>query len=243
MASYHTNTFRLLGAEPHSSSAAISDVACAEKRLGLRLPLSVREWYGYHEAIEILEKHSNQDPPIPIGEFTLSQWGAHRLLPFRIENQGVCIWSIVLDGSDDPPIYVDVDSTGTEWHLQAPTFSAYVYACVWDYKVVFGQPALAQAQNEPLSAEAIADLEMAFVAQPKTYGWPGSTQYRFAGNNHAVLIWAADGQADWFVGACDERSLESALRKVWQLNDVGKSFYDCSEIAKGVLARLRGQAT
>ncbi len=242
MKSFHTSTFRILGTQPRLSPAAASEVERAEERLGFRLPASVREWYGYDNAIGILVEHSNQDPPIPIDKFVVSQWKSRRLLPFRIENQGVCVWSIMLDGSDDPPVYVDVDSNGTEWRMQAPTFSDYVYACVWDYEVVLGQPGLAQAQNEPVSAEAIIDLEKAFVPQSKTYGWPGSTQYRFAGKNHAILIWSAEKQADWFVGARDEGSLESALRIVWKLDGVGNSFYDCSDIATRVLARVRSEA-
>ena len=130
----------------------------------------------------------------------------------------------MLDGSVDPPVYVDVDSDGTEWQMLAPTFSAYVRACIWDFEVVFGQPGLAQAQNAPVSAGAIAELRRIFTEEPKTLGWPGSTQYRFAGKNHAILIWAANDQADWFVGATDETSLEAALRMIWSLDDIGKSF-------------------
>lgn len=241
MASFHTSTFRHLGIEPRLSVTALSEVTRAEQRLGFRLPAAVREWYGYDDAVEILEEHSNQDPPIPVGEFAVLQWKSHQLIPFRIENQGVCVWSIMLDGSDDPPVYVDVDSNGTEWRILAPTFSAYVYACVWDYEVVFGKHGLAQAQNKPVSGEAIAELERSFVPQPSTHGWPGSTQYRFAGKAHAILIWSGEDGADWFVGAGDEISLESALRTVWQLDGVGDSFYGCSDLAKGVLTRIRAE--
>ncbi len=223
------------------SAKAISEVECAEQCIGLGLPASVREWYCYHDATKILEQHSDQDPPIPLDKFAVIQWKSSSLIPFRYENQGVCVWSILLNGSDDPPVYVDVDSNGSVWQLQAPTFSAYVYACVWDYEIVLGQPGEAAAQNEPLSAQAIAKLERDFRAEPKTYGWPGSTQHRFAGKDHGILIWAADNQADWFVGAKDEAVMESVLRSVWRMDDVGKSFYDCCDIAKLVLAKIRNE--
>ena len=48
--------------------------------------------------------------------------------------------------------------------------------------------------------------------------------------------------ADWFVGAADASSLEKALRLVWHLDGVGESFYDCSEIAKVILAELKPDA-
>ena len=78
----------------------------AEKRLGFRLPASVRESYSIKDAIDILAKYSNQDPPILLKEFAVTEWNSLRLLPFKYENQGVCTWSVVLDGSDDPPVYV-----------------------------------------------------------------------------------------------------------------------------------------
>jgi hypothetical protein len=56
-------------------------------------------------------------------------------------------------------------------------------------------------------------------------------------------VWSTEAQsADWFVGAADAASLESALRIVWDIDEVGKSFYDCSENAKGVPAKLKADA-
>ena len=242
MTSFHWATFRLLRSEPHVSSAARSHIENAEHRLGFRLPASVREWYCNEEAIDVLAKYSNQDPPIPLEEFAVTEWKSLRLLPFKYENQGVCTWSVSIDGSDDPPVYVDVDTDGAEWTLQAPTFSAYIHACVWDYVFVFDQPGLVQAQNEPLTVEALGQLQELFTEQPPTFGWPGSTQHRIAGKGQAILIWAADDQADWFVGARDARALESALRAVWDLDGVGQRFYDCSETGKAVLNRIKDRA-
>lgn len=242
MTDFHTATFRLLRTKPKVSSAAVSQVEDAERRLGFRLPISVREWYSNGDATDILARYSNQDPPIPLKEFAVTEWHSLHLLQFKYENQGVCTWSIVLDGSDDPPVYVDVDTDGAEWTPPAPTFSAYIHACVWDYVLVFDQPGLVQAQNEPLSAEALGQLRKRFEEQAPTFGWPGSTQHRFAGKGCAILIWAAEDQADWFVGAREVMSLETALRAVWQLDNVGRSLYDCSAIGKEILDRIRGGA-
>jgi hypothetical protein len=170
------------------------------------------------------------------------EWNSLRLLPFKYENQGVCTWSISLDGSDDPPVYVDVDTDGKQWNMQAPTFSAYVYSCVWDYSVVMDQPALVQAQNEPLSEKAVGELRRHFSEQPPTFGWPGNTQHRFAGSQCAILIWAGEGQADWFVGARDVKALQGALRIVWNLDGVGPALYDCTDLGKAALDRMRAGA-
>src|SRR5688572_16059631 len=112
MTSFHSATFRLLRIEPHVSSAAVSAVESVERRLGFRLPASVREWYSNDGAIDILAKYSNQDQPIPPEKFAVTEWNSRRLLPFKYENQGICTWSISLDGSDDPSVYIDVDSDG-----------------------------------------------------------------------------------------------------------------------------------
>lgn len=240
MMRFHSATFGLLGIKPKVSSEAVSEVEGEENRMGFRLPASVREWYCNKGGINLLAKYSNQDWPIPLRKFAVKEWKGHRLLPFKYENQGVCTWAIVLDGSDDPPVYVDVDSNGAQWNMLAPTFSAYVYVCVWDYVSVLDQPGLVQAQNGPLSSEALDELERHFSAQPRTFGWLGSVQYRFAGKGQALLIWSAADQADWFVGASDAKSLESALRTVWGLDGVGQSFYDCSEIAGAVLDKIKG---
>ncbi len=239
MTRYHSAVFRLLAIEPQVSPAAVVDLEHTERRLGIRLPSSVREWYCNEKAIDLMAKYSNSDWPIPLQEFEVRQWKSHRLLPFKYENQGVCVWVLVLDGSDDPPVYVDVDANGAQWNIQAPTFSAYIYACVWDYVCVLDQPGLVQAQNQPLSPAAVDQLRRLFAEQPQTFCWPGIVQHRFAGKDQAVLIRAGEDQADWFLGAGDADSLETALRAVWQVDGVGESLYGCSESGRSVLERIR----
>ena len=238
MMSSHMATFSLLGFEPQNSDAAAAAIEEAEKRLGLSLPLSVRDWYLRQDAIKILAEHSNNDPPIPIEEFTLTNWQSHRLLPFRNENQGVCTWAIDLNRADDPAVYVDVDTNGKEWQLLASSFSQYVYSCVWDYRRVFGQPALVEAQNCALSPAALKTLTALFRQETQTHGWPGSTQYRFFKDGQAILIWSSERQADWFVGASSAETLECALVRVWDIDEVGKSFYDCSKVGREVLKKI-----
>ena len=115
MASFHRATFELLGTEPQTSTAAIGELERTERRLGIRLPPSIREWYSNDGALPILAAHSNDDPPIPVQEFSFTESTAGRLIPIRHENQGVCTWAILLDGSDDPPVLVEVDSDGIMW--------------------------------------------------------------------------------------------------------------------------------
>ena len=71
MASFHRTTLELLGTQPRTLTAALGEVERTERRLGMRLPPSVREWYSYDGALPILALHSNGDPPIPVEEFSL----------------------------------------------------------------------------------------------------------------------------------------------------------------------------
>ena len=50
----------------------------------MRLPLSVRERYSYNGALPILAAHSNDDPPIPVQEFSLTESKAGRLPAMRL---------------------------------------------------------------------------------------------------------------------------------------------------------------
>lgn len=196
-----------------------------EKRIGFTLPASVREWYGYGGAVEILSEYSNDDPPIAVSNFAVTHWNSNRLIPFRNENQGVAAWAILLDGSDDPPVYVDVDSDGREWHLLASKFSAYVWTCVWDHKIVLQRAALVQAQSAPLPADALSQLQKTFRSEAITHGWPGSTQYRFQGDGFAILVWSSENQADWFLSGENEPALEHGLSAISRIDSVGVAFY------------------
>jgi hypothetical protein len=240
--SYHTATYRLFNREPRTAVAMEAVLADAERRLGISLPPSVREWYGYEDAVSILAKHSNQDPPVEVRDFAAIERQSRLLLPIRHENQGVCTWAVALNGSEDPPVFVEVDSGGKEWQLLAPSFSAYVYSCVWDYQEVFGKPAIVQAQNVALSRTALDALGRNFTRELETQGWPGNTQHRFTNGTAAVLIWSAVGQADWFVAAPDAATLESILLAVWDIDAVGESFYACSPIGESVLEKIRAMA-
>ena len=240
--SYHDASMRLLDCQMPVSVAAQIDIAEAERRLGVRLPRSIREWYSYENGMAILAEHSNEDPPIEVRNFVLLEWQSHRLLPIRNENQGVSVWAVELDGSDDPGVWVDIDSNGKQWYRLATSFSVYVYTCIWDYRQVLKREALVQAQHRTLSGAELAFLSRHFTEEPRTYGWPGSVQYRFGDESAAILIWVVEHQADWFIAAETEASLKEAVSTVWLLDGLGGELYECSILGKRVLEGIRGRA-
>ena len=235
---YHERSYRLLGTTLIDDAASVERLTGVQTRLGVSMPPSVAEWYRRGDAISILRKHSNDDPPIDVSDFETITWQSRLLLPIRYENQGVCTWAIHIDGSDDPPVLVDVDTDGEQPNPFADTFSEYVYSGIWDYNRVFDRPALVQAQNRPLSSEAVATLQRTHVQEVSTYGWPGSMQYRFDASNNAILIWSNTDQADWFAAASSANALKDLLQSIWTLDDVGGAFYECSDEGQAALKQI-----
>ena len=245
MIRFHDETLKLLNIAPAVSPNAVSELDAVEARIGRKLPASVREWYSLDGAREILRQYSNNDWPLEIAEFGLVRHdtnggGPHDLLArdlivFRYENQAVCVWAFKLDGSDDPPVSVDVDSQFKTWTQCAPTFSEHLYAAIWDHAMVLSGDLLIQAQHRPVSATAISFLKENFDTGPETYGWPGHTQYRFSKADQRLLIWASDDQADWWLSADREKSLKELGNKVRHCDQVGESFWSNSERAKSFI--------
>lgn len=242
---FHAKTLKLLNVAPVISAIAISRLDDVETRIGRRLPSSVREWYSLPDACKLLRQYSNDDWPLEVAEFGVPRndtlgGGPHDLLArgmivFRYENQGVCVWAFGLDGSDDPPVYVDFDSQFKTWTKCAPTFSEHLYAWMWDYATVLTKDLLIQAQNRPLSETALGFLKENLEVGPETYGWPGRTQYRFSSGDQRILIWASEDQADWWLTADDEDSLGQLSQNVWQCDEVGQQFWSNSERAAPLL--------
>jgi hypothetical protein len=237
--SYHADTFKLLGVDRPQACGAHQAVDIAELRLGCKLPSSVQEWYSRAGAIQVLNEYSNCDRAVPLEDFRIVAWNSHLLIPIKHENQGVCQWAVALDGTSDPPVYVDLSEFGRTWELHAPTFSRFVYAAIWDQIAVLRRRVGVQAQNSPLSGNALRDLTRIVGVEQETFGWPGNVQYRFRLGGGALLIWAGDDQADWFIGADDEFELRCSLVPLWDLDSVGPNLYAMTDAGKRVLAGLK----
>lgn len=246
---FHVNTLSLLGVSPAISQSAVAELDEAEGRIGRKLPASVREWYSLEGSCSLLRRYSNDDRPLEVREFGLPRndtfgRGPHDLLArdlvaFRYENQAVCVWAFALDGSPDPPAYVDVDTQFKTWTKCASTFSEHLYAWMWDYVLVLTKDPLIQAQNKPLSKAALEFLKRNFDLGPETYGWPGHTQHRFSRRDQRILIWASEDQADWWVTSEEEDSLKNLIATVSHCDEVGQSFWSHSKLGESILSSRR----
>jgi SMI1 / KNR4 family (SUKH-1) len=137
--------FGLAGWVPVKSSDAEAAVDAVEDRIGRRLPQSFRNLLLCHNWVELLAEYSNCDDPIPCSELgQMRRWNVYDplsddLLPFMIENQGVCTWAVGLRDADDPPVFIEVDSgSPPQWELTAPTFTQWLLCQVEDKRLLGG---------------------------------------------------------------------------------------------------------
>jgi hypothetical protein len=217
-----------------------------ERAVGFGLPAAFRElvvsdaWPGF------LKRFSNSDQPVLIQNFAASRWQAYDpiaadLLPFMIENQGVCTWAIRLNGNDDPEVLVEVDSgTPPQWQRCAEAFSQWLECQVRD--ALLSDRMLFAAQAAPLEDLTLDHLTLKFAEGPRTYGWPGRVNYRFHGTLGDLLLWAADDQCDWWIAPS---SLGCALELLQALpirNGHPGWIYELKPEGKPLLERWRGGA-
>ena len=250
MTRFHARTLDLLPVRPGRSKKAVGLLDRVEARIARPLPASVREWYSYEGACLILETHSNQDPPVPLKDLGSPQacWTAdgrdlasEGLLLFQHENQGVCAWALRLGDGDDPPVVVSYDDELRNWEHCADSFSDFVFASVWDHTFVFFPYLLIQAQNRPLSEDALRVLRGLFDSEVTTHGWPTHTIYRFHRDGRYLIVWAGDDQADWWLTADTEEFLESTMLRLWGLDRVGDAFWSHTDRGQAMVDRLRSE--
>jgi hypothetical protein len=104
------------------------ELDAAERRLGLRLPVAVREAYALFGRRDDLT--SNQDQLLNPADMYVD--GDGQALVFRDENQGAARWGVLMVDLDkpDPPVWIKLDLADKEaerWEAWLETFSS---ACV-----------------------------------------------------------------------------------------------------------------
>jgi hypothetical protein len=198
-----------------------------------------------------LKEYSNCDEPVAIAELGVPapHWRERepidflreRLLWIMTENQGVCLWAVRLDGTNDPPVVVDVDSTPRiAWRPFASSFSEFIYCQICDHpknKLQCG------AQEVGLGEVDLVRLQREFEPGPTTFGWPGDTNSRFSTPDGRILICdrEKDGAADWLLFADDEEQIERLIRCVWNCGRLASTLYGVDSAAERIVKRVRAE--
>jgi len=171
---FHQATMDLLGQVPTFSDASLALLERQERRCALGFPAAMREWYALEGAADLLYRYSNQDFAVPLDQLgeEIAKARPHAgelsapmpVIIVQYENQGNCRWGVLLDGSEDPPVMVElitgegIPVPSRAWELYSERFSIFVYAHVWDWSAPCWdrQACHLEARDQPLSSTNLA---------------------------------------------------------------------------------------
>ena len=154
------------------------------------------------------------------------------------ENQGVCSWGVPL-GRDSCEVLVggDLLDAGDATVRYSASVADFIAARRWDRQCLRGDPLL-QAQAPELEAASLARLEELLSPGLSTAGWPGSTQHRFEGGGVRVMLWAQEGQCDWWISAASETQLMAFTARLIDLPGLRGYLWANSDAGERALREL-----
>lgn len=208
---YHKKTIKLISM-PYSVPGE-TEVARFEEKYKLQLPLSVREWFSEIDGQSILSEYSNCDDALHPKSFRVEYFDDKELLVFMHENQCVCWWAVELGEEHDPTVWVNIDLPSSNWQVCSYKFSEFVYTRVFDF-AHWKDGLLLIETKTPVTNEDISELESNYCVEPRSYGWPSSTAFRFSNGDKRITIWSGSDQADWVLSASSLAELRELREKV-----------------------------
>ncbi|MGW6916641.1 hypothetical protein ACWGB8_22870 [Kitasatospora sp. NPDC054939] len=235
---FHTRAAELAGMDLTVSADAAEALDRFETVHGRAVPASVREWFSLAQGAPVLREFGNDDAVIgadrlgreelyywpeddehwPDGveeqeERTIDPVQALGLLPFMVENQGVWVLAVRLDGSDDPPVVISFDEVtpSAAWKPYADRFSDVVHSRIWDAPVHHDGTSLAlDGAGEP--SALLETLRRDFAPGPATVD--GTLRYHRDDDRQRVLL--SEWRGQWYATAwaADEVRLSALLAAV-----------------------------
>ncbi|MEV6205804.1 hypothetical protein [Kitasatospora sp. NPDC051914] len=227
---FHGRAAALAGMDPEVSAEAAAALDRFEAVHGRAVPASVREWFALAQGADVLRKFGNGDAVYGadrLGREEFYYWpedngdwpddveeqeerpidpvGALGLLPFLVENQGVWVMAVRLDGSEDPPVVISFDEVtpSAAWRPCADRFSDLVHARIWDAPVHRNGTQLATPEGTEPSA-LLDVLRRDFTSGPPTAD--GLQRYSRDGDRQRVLVEQWRGRWHTTAWAADEAS-------------------------------------
>jgi hypothetical protein len=169
-----------------SSGCDDQELTAAEHRLGLTLPAAVREGYALLGRRDDLT--NNQDTLLRPDQLHFDETG--QALVFRVENQAVAYWGIVVEDLrlDDPPVIFQLDAprgAPQPWRRFLDRFSL---ACV---EMVLTEHRSDYHDNRESDQAALGLLERHYtrLAMPDYPLWAGTDYPMSAGPAESPVCW------------------------------------------------------
>lgn len=103
------------------------------RETGLAIPPSLLSWYSNPQAVRLMRLLSSEDYPLYPEELVRLEDEPGLIVQVMSENQGVCIWGVPFDGSEDPPVLVRYADDGKPWRKYSRSFSEFIYSAVLDW--------------------------------------------------------------------------------------------------------------
>ncbi len=178
-------------------------LSAAEERLHLRLPPSLREWYGL--AGRRADVWSHQDHFLSPEDLRIED---ERLVIY-VENQSVVRWTISLEdiASDDPPVFVSDPEDSETWIEESPAVSMFPLSQML-LNVKFSESTSYSANGEATRGSLIAIKRNYQRLGFPDLNWPGAT--RFYGGQDLLIetngdtwIWVSGKSSATFSDAVD----------------------------------------
>lgn len=193
------------------------EIDAAEQRLGLKLPLALREWYQLAGQRKDLTAVQNFLRP-PDRLLTREEDGA-QVLYFYTENQGEPNWGILASDLklDDPPVYLD--ETGA---IETQTLSEFIMQMVTLETACFGG---AYGGNGPANPEALESVRRHFVRLGfPDWHWPVDGSRLYGGSDILIEAEASKDGYQWiWMGAQSQSALRDAAQLIsidWECLDL-----------------------
>jgi len=165
----------------------------------------------------------------------------HNVLPFMIENQGVCTWALPLDEGDDPRVLVEVDSgVPPVWQTTADAFSLWLKCQVQD-RLLQDTCAFA-AQAPEIDDTGLELLRRKFAEGQRTYAWPGHVNYRFSNSLGALLLWNWHDQCDWWICPAPNVPEQQILNEIGSMPGLADALYELDSRHRAALVAWRQSA-
>jgi hypothetical protein len=217
---YHNATAReLFRTDRLARDKPVAEVRALERRLGVKLPASVREWVGYFGDLGFL---SGQDHARGLDEWEVRD--GHLLMMW--ENQNCAEWGVRPDGSDDPPVFWALPRGLREgrpnWSPVADRFSTFTWSRAWSQARVFDARYNWLSMSGRFGPREAAYLRARYREGPTVSDWPCGVHHHFT--NERAYLWTIGEQ--WMAGARNNSVLLAFTREVWWL--VGGGFESAS---------------
>ncbi|WP_354637329.1 hypothetical protein [Kitasatospora camelliae] len=235
---FHGRSADLAGMDLTVSAEARAALDRFEAVHGRAAPAAVREWFSLAQGAPVLREFGNDDAVFDadrLGREELYYWpeddeewpdgveeqeertidpvGSLGLLPFMVENQGVWVLAVRLDGSEDPPVVISFDDVtpSATWHPHADRFSDLVHARIWDAPV--HRDGVTLLLDEAVEPSALLEtLRRDFTPGPATVD--GTLRYHRDGDRQRVLLGQWRGRWYGTAWAADDTGLVSLLTAV-----------------------------